>query len=68
MEDLRETFDTLCSYNIKLNPGKCAFGVTVGKFLGVMVSQRGIEANLNKIRAIMEMTPPRNMKEVQSLN
>ena len=68
MEDLRETFDCLCSYNMKLNPGKCAFGVTTGKFLGFMVSQKGIEANPDKIRAIMEMTPPRNMKEVQSLN
>ena len=38
LEDLRETFDTLCSYNIKLNPGKCAFGVTAGKFLVFMVS------------------------------
>ena len=64
MEDLRETFDTLRYYNMKLNPGKCAFGVTVGKFLGFMVSQRGIEANLDKIRAIMEMKPPRNVKEV----
>ena len=68
LEDLRETFDTLCSYNIKLNPGKCAFGVTARKFLGFMVSQRGIEANPDKIRAIMEMTPPKNVKEVQSLN
>ena len=68
MEDLRETFDTLCSYNMKLNPGKCAFEVTAEKFLGFMVSQRGIEANPDKIRAIMEMTPPRNVKEVQSLN
>ena len=53
---------------MKLNPGKCAFGVTTGKFLGFMVSQRGIEANPDKIQAIMEMTPPRNVKEVQSLN
>ena len=68
MEDLRETFDTLHSYNMKLNPGKCAFGVTLGKFLGFMVSQRGIKANPDKIRAIMEMAPPRNVKEVQSLN
>ena len=68
MDDLRETFDTLRSYNMKLNPGKCAFGVTVGKFLGFMVSQRGIEANPDKIQAIIEMTPPRNMKEVHSLN
>ena len=68
LKDLKETFDTLRSYNMKLNPGKCAFGVTVGKFLGFMVSQRGIEANPNKIRAIIEMKPPRNVKEVQSLN
>ena len=68
LEDLRETFNTLRSYNIKLNPEKCAFGVTAGKFLGFMVSQRGIEANPDKIRAIMEMAPPRNVKEVQSLN
>ena len=38
LEDLRETFDTLRSYNMKLNPGKCAFEVTMGKFLGFMVS------------------------------
>ena len=68
MEDIRETFDTLRSYNMKLNLGKCAFGVTVGKFLGFMVSQRGIKANPDKIRVIMEIVPPRNMKEVQSLN
>ena len=68
MEDLRETFDTLRSYNMKLNLGKCAFGVTAGKFLGFMVSQKGIEANPDKIQAIIEMKPPRNVKEVQSLN
>ena len=49
LDDLRETFNTLCSYNIKLNPDKCAFGVMVGKFLGFMVSQRGIETNPDKI-------------------
>ena len=64
MDNLRETFDTLHSYNMKLNPRKCIFGVTAGKFLGFMVSQRGIEANPNKIWAIMEMAPPRNVKEV----
>ena len=49
LKDLKETFDTLCSYNMKLNPGKCAFRVTAGKFLGFIVSQRGIEANPDKI-------------------
>ena len=68
LEDLWETFDTLRSYNMKLNLGKYAFGVTAEKFLGFMVSQRGIEANLDKIQAIMEMAPLRNVKEVQSLN
>ena len=53
---------------MKLNPGKCAFGVTAGKFLRFMVSLRGIEANLEKIRAIIEMASPKNVKEVQSLN
>ena len=38
LKDLRETFNTLRSYNMKLNPGKCAFGVTTGKFLGFIVS------------------------------
>ena len=38
LKDLKETFDTLRSYNMKLNPGKCAFGVTAGKFLRFMVS------------------------------
>ena len=48
LEDLRETFDTLQSYNMKLNLNKCAFGVTTGKFLGFMVSQKGIEVNPKK--------------------
>ena len=68
LDDLRETFDTLWSYNMKLNPNKCAFGVTARKSLGFMVSQRGIEVNSKKIRAIMELEPLRTIKEVQSLN
>ena len=68
LEDLKETFDILRSYNMKLNPSKCAFEVIAGNFLGFMVSQRGIEANLDKIRAIVEMAPLINVKEVQSLN
>ena len=68
LSDLQETFDTLQTYNMKLNPSKCAFGVTVGKFLGLMVSQRGVEVNPEKVRAIMELAPPKTVKEVQSLN
>ena len=64
LNDLQETFESLRSYNMKLNPKKCAFEMTIGKFLRFMLSQRGIEVNPNKIRAIMEMTPPTNIKEV----
>ena len=64
---LQETFDTLRQYNMKLNPSKCAFGVSSGKFLGFMVSHRGIEANPDKIQAILDMKPPQNIKEIQSL-
>ena len=53
LDDLRETFNMLRQYNMKLNPSKCAFGVFSGKFLGFMVSQRGIEANPEKVRAIL---------------
>ena len=67
LDDLQETFDTLRQYNMKLNPSKYAFGVSLRKFLGFMVSHRGIEANPDKIQAILDMKPPQNVKEVQSL-
>ena len=68
LNDLRETFETLYLYRVKLNPSKCMFGVLSGKFLGFMVSQRGVEANPDKIQAILEMSPSKNVKKVQSLN
>ena len=49
LDNLEETFDMLRQYNMKLNPSKCAFEVSFGKFLKFMVSHRGIEANLDKI-------------------
>ena len=55
-------------YNIKLNPNKCVFGVTAGKFLRFMLSQRGIEVNPEKRQAILELASPKTVKEVQSLN
>jgi hypothetical protein len=66
LEDLEETFKTLRQYCMKLNSSKCVFGVSSRKFLGFMVFQRGIEANPDKIKAMLEMTPPRTVKEVQS--
>ena len=68
LSDLQETFDTLWMYNIKLNPNKCVFGVSTGKFLEFMVSQRGIEVNSEKIRAILKLAPLKTVKEVQCLN
>ena len=67
LDDLKETFATLRQYQMKLNPSKCVFGVALGKFLGFMVSQRGIEANLEKVRAILDMASPKTIKEVQKL-
>ncbi|KAL0406632.1 UNVERIFIED_CONTAM: Retrovirus-related Pol polyprotein from transposon opus [Sesamum latifolium] len=67
VEDLDETFAVLRKYRLKLNPGKCAFGVSGGRFQGFMVTQRGIEANPDKIKAIMDMGPPTSIKEVQQL-
>ena len=52
---------------MKLNSSKCVFGVTAGKFLGFMVSQRGIEVNPEKVRAILDLEPSRTVKAVQSL-
>ena len=67
IKDLREAFATLKKHQMKLNPTKCAFGVASGKFLGFMVTQRGIEANPEKIRAILDMKHPSSKKEVQKL-
>ena len=52
---------------MKLNPSKCAFRATSGKFLGFIVSQIGIEANLEKIRVVLDLSPPRITVEVQHL-
>ncbi|PKA46337.1 hypothetical protein AXF42_Ash020861 [Apostasia shenzhenica] len=61
---LRETLDTCLSYNIKLNPLKSIFGAAYGKFLGHMVSIRGIEANPEEIQAILEMDPPQTIEGI----
>ena len=51
-------FEKIWFYKLRLNPKKCTFGVTFGKLLGFMVSQSGIEVDLEKIKAIVEMKPP----------
>ena len=64
---MSEAFQILREYNMKLNPAKCAFRVSAGKFLGFIVNNRGIEANLDKIKVMLNMLPPSNIKEVQRL-
>ena len=64
---LCKAFQILRNYNMKLNLAKCAFGVSVGKFLGFIVNRRGIEANPDKIKAVLDMPSPSGIKEVQRL-
>ncbi|KAK0572613.1 hypothetical protein LWI29_034271 [Acer saccharum] len=66
-DDLRETFDVLVRYGMKLNPAKCVFGVPSERFLGYQVHQRGIEVNPEKIQALAKMVSPRTLKDVQKL-
>ena len=54
-------------HNLKMNPKKCIFGVSSGKLLGFIVSKRGIEIDPNKAKAIAEMPPPKNLKELRGL-
>ena len=64
---LSEAFQLLRNYNMKLNPAKCAFGVSARKFLGFIVNHRGIEANPDKIKVVLDMPSPSSIKEVQRL-
>ena len=67
INDLGNIFEILRRHKLRLNASKCSFGVGSGKFLGFMVTHRGIEVNLEQIRAINNLQPPQNLKEVQKL-
>jgi len=67
INDLGNIFEILRRHKLRLNASKCSFGVGSGKFLGFMVTHRGIEVNLDQIRAINNLQPPQNPKEVQKL-
>ena len=67
LRDLSGTFNVLRKHKLRLNASKCFFGVGSGKFLGYMVTHRGIEVNLDQIKAINDLKPPRNAKKVQRL-
>ena len=65
--DLKNIFEILREHKLRLNASKCSFGVVSGKFLGYMVTHRGIEVNPDQIKAINNLQPPRNPIEVQKL-
>jgi hypothetical protein len=67
VSDLRTVFDCLRANGVKLNPEKCVFGVPRGMLLGYIVSQRGIEPNLEKVAALDQMGPIRDLIRVQKV-
>ena len=67
IQHLEEAFRLMWTYNMKLNPAKCAFGINIGKFLGFMVTQRGIEVNSNQVKVIFETPALNSKKELQRL-
>ena len=62
---LKRFFERIRQFRLRLNPNKCTFGVTFGKLLGYMVSERGIKVDSNKIRDILDMLEPRTEREVR---
>ena len=67
VEDLTNIFGILREHKLRLNASKCSFEVGSRKFLGYMVTHRGIEVNPDQIKAINSLQPPRNPKEIQKL-
>ena len=67
VNDLRNIFEILRKHKLRFNASKCSFDVSLGKFLGYMVTHRGIETSPDQIKAINNLQPPRNPKEVQKL-
>ena len=65
--NLRKFFERINEYRLRLNPQKCTFGVTVGKLLGFLMSDRGIKVDPSKIKAILEMPPPKSEKAIKGL-
>jgi hypothetical protein len=63
--DLRKAFDKMHRYGLKMNPRKCAFGVSAGKFLGFIIHEHGIEIDPERIKSIRNVGPPTCKVEVQ---
>ena len=67
IDDLKGMFEVLQQHRLRLNADKCAFGMGVGKFLGYLITNRGIEVNPDQIEAMKCLKPPSNPKEFQVL-
>ncbi|KAK1605721.1 hypothetical protein QYE76_029394 [Lolium multiflorum] len=67
LDDLRRVLDRTRKFGLRMNPKKCAFGVTAGQFLGFLVHERGIEIGLKSQEAVRTMQPPTTKKELQRL-
>ena len=67
LEDLRQVLERTRRFGLKMNPKKCAFGVSAGQFLGFLVHERGIEIGLKSQEAVKTMKPPTTKKELQKL-
>jgi hypothetical protein len=67
IDNLDRTFKALNKYKWKLNPKKCIFGVPSGLLLGNVVSRDGIRPNPSKVKAVLDMRPPKNVKDIQKL-
>ncbi|XP_072060304.1 uncharacterized protein [Arachis hypogaea] len=67
ISDLQAVFEALRKFKMRLNPLKCAFAMEARKFLGFMITQRGVEANPDKCEAVLKMTSPGSIKDVQRL-
>jgi hypothetical protein len=67
LKDVERTLECTQKHELKMNPNKCAFGVSAGEFLGFLVHEGGIEVGKKSMKAIDEVVPPTNLKELQSL-
>ena len=68
LQDLGPILDHMDKFSLRLNPKKCVFGITSGKLLGYIVSVKGIEVDLKKVQAIMDMPPPHKISQKRGLH
>jgi hypothetical protein len=67
LDEVRKTLECTRKHGLKMNPNKCAFGVSAGELLGFLLHEGGIEVGTKSMKAIDEVVPPTNLKELQSL-